>query len=132
MQIILLIFIKNQISVNDLKSGLDIESSLDFEFNESMQERIRFYLNKYGNSRVSNGALLAIDNRTGEIIAYVGSNDFNDKEKSGENRRRSNYKPARFDIKAFFICPESDKISRLQQFYLIYPRILAMKIFIFR
>jgi penicillin-binding protein 1C len=77
-------FIKNQLTQKELSSGKPVITSLDYKLTNLMQSILNEKLRKYKDYRVNNGAILLINNSTGEIIGYVGSNDFFDKINSGE------------------------------------------------
>jgi len=61
-----------------------VTTSLDLSLNRFLEERIRTGLERYRGSRITNAAALAIDNRTGETLAWVGSGDFGDARRSGQ------------------------------------------------
>jgi penicillin-binding protein 1C len=65
-------------------SACTVYTSLDLSLNAFLEERIAYYLKMNSMSRLSNGAAILVDVRTGEILAYVGSRDFHDTENSGE------------------------------------------------
>ena len=73
----------SDISTDSLMSGT-INTSIDYFLNEILSDRINYYLSKSAASRIKTGAGIIIDNSTGEILAYLGSADFNDKENSGQ------------------------------------------------
>ncbi len=62
----------------------EVLTSLDLDLNAFLQDRIAYYLEMNKQSRLSNGAAVLVDVKTAEILAYVGSRDFEDKENSGE------------------------------------------------
>jgi penicillin-binding protein 1C len=57
----------------DAVSAGPIRSSLDLDLQEYAQKRLVNELALLERNRVSNGAILAIDNLTGEVLVYVGS-----------------------------------------------------------
>lgn len=70
--------------------GLRVTTTLDLALNERaeqiIKEKIAFYESpRGGNCQCHNGALVAIDNRTGEILAMVGSRDYWRVDIEGEN-----------------------------------------------
>lgn len=77
-------YITPQIKEKEYVGGDDIVTSLNLKMNNQLENLLRFNLNKNKRFRVSNGSILVIDNFTGEIICYIGSNDFKDVENSGE------------------------------------------------
>ncbi len=60
-----------------------IRTTLDGTLNDSITHRLNYYLKQYTSSRITNGAVLLLENRTGGILAYVGSGDFYDR-KAGQ------------------------------------------------
>lgn len=65
-------------------SGAPIRTSLDVELNDFVQARVRLRLEQVRDSRVTNAAVIALDNATGEVLAWVGSRDWDDAEGSGQ------------------------------------------------
>ena len=61
-----------------------LRTSLDLNLNHDIEARIRFVISRYTGSRVTNAAVVAIDNSTGAVIGWVGSRDFRDAEHSGQ------------------------------------------------
>lgn len=59
---------------------LSIDSALCAELERSVQNK----LDAFRNARVHNGAAFAVNNRTGEIIAWLGNASFDDAEHSGQ------------------------------------------------
>ncbi|TFG60699.1 MAG: peptidoglycan glycosyltransferase, partial [Spirochaetales bacterium] len=68
----------------ELSGEAAVKTSLDLELNTFIEERLNFYLARYQQNRLTNGAALVIDNKTAEIIAYVGSRDFFDTLRPGQ------------------------------------------------
>ncbi|MEA3337135.1 MAG: transglycosylase domain-containing protein [Chloroflexota bacterium] len=66
------------------RSGLQVYTSLDSELQDGAETAIRQGIDRLRHLNVSNGALVAIRPGTGEILAMVGSADFNDPEISGQ------------------------------------------------
>jgi penicillin-binding protein 1C len=61
-----------------------ITTSLDRELSLELQQQIDDTLNQYTANRLGNGAALVADNRTGEILAWIGSRNFWDEEHRGQ------------------------------------------------
>ena len=61
-----------------------IETSLDLNLNNILEDRINYHIASSGNSRITNGAGIIVNNLSGEILAYIGSANFNNKENSGQ------------------------------------------------
>jgi penicillin-binding protein 1C len=65
-------------------AGGALRTTLDLNLNHDIEARIRFVISRYMNARVTNAAVIAIDNATGAVIGWVGSRDFSDAEHSGQ------------------------------------------------
>jgi len=65
------------------KEGLSIYTSLDYEKQKVAEQAVTDGMAKVGKYGGSNGSLVAIDPKTGEILAMVGSKDFFDTEIDG-------------------------------------------------
>jgi penicillin-binding protein 1C len=61
-----------------------LRTSLDLALNHDIEGRIRFVVSRYADARVTNAAVVAVDNATGAVIGWVGSRDFSDSEHSGQ------------------------------------------------
>jgi penicillin-binding protein 1C len=61
-----------------------LRTSLDLNLNHDIEARIRFMISRYAGARVTNAAVVAIDNSTEEVIGWVGSCDFSDTTHSGQ------------------------------------------------
>ncbi len=77
-------FVENNLTYDIFSKGLPVKTSLDLELTEFIEEKIRVNLDSYKESRLNNASALVIDNKTGEILSYVGSQDFFDKDKAGQ------------------------------------------------
>lgn len=67
-----------------LSKGKTLKTSLDLNLNAYIEERLRYYLASYEQNRLTNGAVLVVDNKTAEILAYVGSRNFFDTDRPGQ------------------------------------------------
>jgi membrane peptidoglycan carboxypeptidase len=56
--------------------GYRITTTIDYELQQAAQDLVRKWVTSLVDKNVHNGALIAIDSATGEIVAYVGSVDF--------------------------------------------------------
>ena len=61
-------------------SGFVVKTTLDLNLQKAAQNAVEIQVNRLKGSKVSNGALVAIDPKTGEVLALVGSYDWNDEE----------------------------------------------------
>ncbi|HVL54331.1 MAG TPA: transglycosylase domain-containing protein, partial [Vitreimonas sp.] len=61
--------------------GYRIRTTLDYELQQVAHELVRFHVDRLRDDfNVNNGAIVAIDSQTGEIVAYVGSVDYHNRE----------------------------------------------------
>jgi 1A family penicillin-binding protein len=58
------------------KGGYRIKTTLDLKLQETAQKIVKEEIDKVKNLKVSNGAAVVIDPKTGEILAMVGSKDY--------------------------------------------------------
>ncbi len=71
--------IEKEFGGNILSQGLKIKTTLDLELQNKLEKIVKDEINKIKNLNVTNGALVVIENKTGNIVAMVGSYDYNDK-----------------------------------------------------
>jgi len=64
--------------------GGALRTGLDLGLNHEIEARLRFILSRYESARVTNAAVVALDNATGAVVGWVGSRDFSDAEHSGQ------------------------------------------------
>jgi len=64
--------------------GLRVTTTLDLELQENAQQIVSDEIDKVENYDIGNGAAIVLDSRTGEILAMVGSRDFNNEEHDGQ------------------------------------------------
>lgn len=62
----------------------EVHLSASLEVQELAQNELSRMLSTYSQNRLSNGAVLAFDTQTGEIIAWIGSGDFSSDETEGQ------------------------------------------------
>ncbi|MDR2662896.1 MAG: transglycosylase domain-containing protein, partial [Treponema sp.] len=62
----------------------DYTLSADLELQRYAEDLIAANIRRYASSRLSNGAAIVIDNRTGEVLAWVGSADYYDESALGQ------------------------------------------------
>jgi penicillin-binding protein 1C len=68
-----------------LEGAARIETSLDLGLQVDVEALVRDELQTLGDRRVGQAAVLVVDNRSGEVLAYVGSRDFLDERRLGQN-----------------------------------------------
>lgn len=61
-------------------SGFTVKTTMDLSLQQASQDAVEAQVNRLRASDVSNGAAVAIDPKTGEVLALVGSYDWNDTE----------------------------------------------------
>ena len=61
-----------------------VKTTLDPQVQEHLQKLVRAHLGKLEKNNVTNAALVALDNNTGEILAWIGSADFADNLHGGQ------------------------------------------------
>ncbi len=66
------------------RSGFTVHTTLDPTFQDRAQEILRTQVESLADRRVSTGALIALEPATGEILAMVGSADFDNEEIDGQ------------------------------------------------
>lgn len=62
------------------QSGFVVKTTLDLDLQEAAQNAVEAQVNRLKSSKVSNGAAVAIDPKTGQVLALVGSYDWSDTE----------------------------------------------------
>ena len=65
------------------QGGLKVQTTLDLDLQEFTQQTVASEVAKLKNLKISNGAALVTQPKTGEILAMVGSKDYFDKEIDG-------------------------------------------------
>lgn len=66
------------------QGGLRVTTTLDLELQEKAQEIVSEEIAKVESQRITNGAAVALNPETGEILAMVGSKNFNDPDYDGQ------------------------------------------------
>ncbi|MDD2773256.1 MAG: penicillin-binding protein 1C [Elusimicrobiales bacterium] len=61
-----------------------VKTAIDPVLQEHFQRLLRAHVARLAASSATNGALVALDNRTGEVLAWAGSADFSDAENGGQ------------------------------------------------
>ena len=62
----------------------ELKLSIDLKLQRFIEEAIAGNVERYYSSRLTNGAALVIDNENGEILAWVGSADYNNTDAAGQ------------------------------------------------
>ncbi|MBF8280694.1 MAG: 1A family penicillin-binding protein [Candidatus Magasanikbacteria bacterium] len=66
------------------QGGLKIITTLDYDKQKIAEEEIKKGVEATAKYKATNGALVALDPKTGQVLAMVGSNDFFDKDHDGQ------------------------------------------------
>ena len=66
------------------RGGLRVETTLDLRLQRMATQVLRAHLEKLQDKNVNNGAVVILDPHTGEILAMVGSPDYNDAAHGGQ------------------------------------------------
>ena len=78
----------NYLTAQAHKSGTnlpyELHTTLDLEVSAMAQNFLLDALSQTQSSRITNGALLLIDNQTGSVISWLGNGDFFDEQNSGQ------------------------------------------------
>ena len=61
-----------------------IKSTLDYKLQKKIEQIVFEYSSSMKNIGINNAAVLVLNNKTKEVLAYVASQDFNDKKNNGE------------------------------------------------
>jgi penicillin-binding protein 1C len=77
-------FILSQVSFSDRKSLSVIETTLDFELQQKIEILLRNSLLTMAGRGIGNGAVVVLDNCSGEVLSLVGSRDFFDESHDGQ------------------------------------------------
>lgn len=63
----------------------DIQTTINYKFQKFIQEYLKAETTKFNKNNIYNSACIVIDNKTLEIKAYIGSNDFFDNRNGSQN-----------------------------------------------
>ena len=66
------------------QGGLKVTTTLDLELQEKAQEIVAEEIKKVGSLHITNGGAVVLNPQTGEILAMVGSKNFNDPDYDGQ------------------------------------------------
>lgn len=62
-----------------LSTGIKVKTTIDLDVQKIAEKTVAEEVKKLKSAKVGNGAVVVIDSKTGEILAMVGSYDFNDR-----------------------------------------------------
>ncbi|MEM7344148.1 MAG: transglycosylase domain-containing protein, partial [Chloroflexota bacterium] len=83
------------------QAGLKIQTTLDPRLQAIAEEEVRAQVDNLAGRNVSNGALVAVEANTGQLLALVGSKDFRDEAISGQVNMAVNARQPGSSIKPF-------------------------------
>lgn len=66
------------------RTGLEVTTTLDLHLQQVAEQAVRTHVDTLAGRNVSNGALVAMSPNTGEVVALVGSKDFNNEAIAGQ------------------------------------------------
>jgi 1A family penicillin-binding protein len=61
-----------------IRSGFKVKTTLNSDWQEYAEQTVKNQVEKLKDNKVSNGAAVVMDSKTGEILSLVGSHDWND------------------------------------------------------
>ncbi len=72
--------IEKEFGAGIISQGVKVKTTLDLELQQKAEKIIKDEIKDLEDYKVGNGALIAMEPDTGEIITYIGSYDYNDQE----------------------------------------------------
>jgi penicillin-binding protein 1C len=66
------------------RDSSDIHSTILYHRQLQVEEVLKNYIDRTKEKNIRNGSVLVIDNKTGNVLVYCGSNDFDDGENAGQ------------------------------------------------
>lgn len=66
------------------RDSLQLRTSLDYTIQKNAENIVANYVNRLKLHNINNAAVLIVDNRTHEVVSYIGSSDFNDSAHFGQ------------------------------------------------
>ncbi len=85
--------IKEQYGDDVLKQGIRVKTTLDYQVQKEAQNIVKDEVEKIKNLRVGNGASVVLDSKDADILAMVGSYDYNNEEYGNFNAAVSQRQP---------------------------------------
>lgn len=117
--------LKKRVGGPDLSRGFDVVTTLDLSLQQEAQKIVQDYIESVGDKyKVENAALVALNARTGDILAMVGSKDFSELEFGQFNAALAKRQPGSA-LKPLVYGLAFDKLGLDQNSYLrdVYTRI---------
>jgi len=69
---------------NTHKNECNIQSSINSYFQMAIQEKLKKYVEKLKERNINNASVFVLNNQTGKVIVYCGSNDYDDDKHAGQ------------------------------------------------
>ncbi len=69
---------------NKFKDKINIHTTLNLEFQKKIEAIANNFMRTYGAQNIHNTSIFVLDNRTKNVVAYLGSNNFFDNEYAGQ------------------------------------------------
>jgi 1A family penicillin-binding protein len=85
--------IKDQFGANVLEQGIRVKTTLDYKVQKEAQSIVKDEVEKIKGLHVGNGATVVLDSHSADILAMVGSYDYNNKEYGNFNAAVSKRQP---------------------------------------
>lgn len=70
--------------VGEYSKLTSINTTINYQYQLQVQDLLYQYLEKLKEKNINNGSVYVIDNLTGNVLVYCGSNDFGDKDNAGQ------------------------------------------------
>ncbi len=96
--------VEKEFGVKIIDKGIRIKTTLDSELQNKVQAIVKEEVEKLKGSKVGNGAAVVLDANTGDVLAMVGSYDYNNKEygkfnaATGQRQPGSSIKPITYAL----------------------------------
>ncbi len=72
--------IEKQYGVAATQQGLKVKTTIDSDLQKKVEQIVKDEIEGLKSAKVGNGAVVVLDSKTSEVLAYVGSYDFNNEE----------------------------------------------------
>ncbi|HOF00948.1 MAG TPA: penicillin-binding protein 1C [Spirochaetota bacterium] len=76
--------LKTKFNRDVYKKTVEIKTTIDNRLQKSAENIVESLVDKYKNNRLTNASVIVLDNKSGEILAYIGSKDFFQEDISGQ------------------------------------------------
>lgn len=76
--------LKTKFNKDVYKKTVEIKTTIDDRLQKTAENIVESLVDKYKNNRLTNASVIVLDNKSGEILAYIGSKDFFQEDISGQ------------------------------------------------